>query len=76
MLTIDYINTQPYRLGRLYKELGELLMNPATTMQQLTDAATFFNCNINFALEALSPTLEASDGTDSTGRVEDPGTLG
>lgn len=35
MPKFDYTRTRPYRLGKLYKELGEMLMDPKTDMRDI-----------------------------------------
>jgi hypothetical protein len=49
----DYTKTQPYRLGKLYKELGEMLMDPRTDIRDLTAAAEYLGCNISISLVGL-----------------------
>jgi len=39
---MKYEDSQLYRLGKLYKELGELLMNPRTDMRDLAAASAHF----------------------------------
>ncbi|WP_353327592.1 hypothetical protein [Chitiniphilus shinanonensis] len=50
-MNCDYTQTQPYRLGKLYKELGEMLMDPRTDLSVLAVVAHHLGCNITISLE-------------------------
>lgn len=43
---LEYEQTQPYRLGMLYKKLGEMLMDPHTTMRDIAE----FGHNVGFQI--------------------------
>jgi len=62
---MKYEDSQLYRLGKLYKELGELLMNPRTDMRDLAAASTHFGgwIKVEFVPAENSP---------MTGDVETP----
>ncbi len=36
---MKFENTQPYKLGAIYRQLGDLLMNPKTDMRELAEFA-------------------------------------
>lgn len=57
---MDYTKTQPYKLGKLYKELGERLMDPRTDLRDLVGIADYLGCNITISL-----------GGEETGPVAD-----
>lgn len=59
---MDYTRTQPYRLGKLYKELGERLMDPMTDLRDLVALAENLGCKIGitFAEPESEPTPEAA----------------
>ena len=62
---MNYEDTQPYRLGRLYKQLGEALMSPKTDMRDLAEIGT--RLGIRFKIEVVpdenSPINGAPDET-------------
>lgn len=45
-----YIGSQPYRLGLVYKQIGETLMNPDTTVTDLARLANRFGLDISMEL--------------------------
>ena len=49
-LGVDYKNTQPYKLGLIYKELGEMLMNPKTDIQELVSFSRGLGCKVSISL--------------------------
>ena len=49
-LDVDYKNTQPYKLGLIYKELGEMLMNPKTDIQELVRFSRGLGCKVSISL--------------------------
>lgn len=61
-MAIDYTKTQPYRLGKLYKELGEMLMNPRTDMRDLTAAAEYLGCKIGITLVDVNEPTQEGEG--------------
>lgn len=48
---MEYKETQPYKLGLIYKRLGELLMNPKTDMRDLAEFGE--KIGVKFKLEVV-----------------------
>jgi hypothetical protein len=67
---IDYTQTQPYRLGKLYKELGEMLMDPRTDIRDLTAAAEYLGCNITISLVGIEESAAGDSSSDATSKNE------
>jgi hypothetical protein len=51
-------NSQPYRLGSFYKELGELLMDPTTDLLELMEYTK--RTGIQFVMSVVPPEDEAT----------------
>ena len=49
-LEVDYNNTQPYKLGLIYKKLGDMLMNPKTDIQELVNFTKKLGCKVSVSL--------------------------
>ena len=49
-LDVDYKKTQPYKLGLIYKELGDMLMNPKTDIQDLVNFSRGLGCKVSVSL--------------------------
>lgn len=45
-----YEETQPYKLGLLYKQLGEMLMDERTDMRDLAATAAYLGCRVTVEL--------------------------
>lgn len=54
-MSMDYTKTQPYRLGKMYKELGEMLMDERTDMRDLVAVAHTLGVNISVSLGEPKP---------------------
>ncbi len=49
-MTRGYEQSAPYQLGLMYRTMGELLMNPETTVRELQNAASDFGVRLQFAI--------------------------
>ena len=54
-MSINYTKTQPYRLGKMYKELGEMLMDERTDMRDLVAVAHALGVDISVSLGYPEP---------------------
>jgi hypothetical protein len=48
---MNYEDTQPYKLGMIYKQLADLLLNPTTDMHDLAEFGTKMGCK--FSIEVV-----------------------
>lgn len=57
----DYENSSPYRLGQMYKAMGELLMDPKTTVLELQQTADHYGVKLQFSLVPADEPQEQSE---------------
>jgi hypothetical protein len=61
---MNYENTQPYKLGLLYKQLADMLMNPDTDMHDLAEFGAKMGCkfSIEVVADETSPLMSGGTG--------------
>ena len=58
----DYENSSLYCLGEMYVSMGELLMNPETTIRELAEAGSEYGVHLQFAI-VPAPEQQSEDAT-------------
>ena len=56
-------DTQPYKLGLIYKQLADLLLNPTTTMRDLAEFGAKMGCKFSIEVVADESSPLMSGGT-------------
>ena len=57
----DYKNSELYRMGEMYKSIGEWLMIPNTTLRHLHEVSSMYNIKLQFAIVPEDEQQEQSE---------------
>jgi hypothetical protein len=57
---MNYEDTQPYKLGLIYKQIADLLMNPTTDMHDLAEFGARMGCK--FSIEVVADEASPLNG--------------